>query len=97
MMIPPEILKWADPVTISIVMVATDALRPFVMRIGWVGEDEDRIIVVPLVLGLAVGVLIEFTTPEFSVPMALRRIIINALGAAGAYRAMKILGRRKVE
>lgn len=96
-MIPPELLAVADPFTIGLVVFLSQLLRPIVEDIAWFKVDPDRIIFVPLVLGLIVGLLLEATTDTFNWQMALRRCIINSVGAAGTYKVGKVLMSPKVE
>ena len=90
-MIPPEILAVADPFTIGLVVFLSQLLRPMVEKLPWFRDDTDRAIFIPLVLGLVVGMALEISTETFNWPMAMRRCIINSVGAAGTYKLGKVL------
>ena len=85
-MIPPELLKWADLPIIGLIILASQVLRPVVAR--WL--KDDLIILLPLVLGLAIGVLTELGTASFDLNMAVRRVLVDAFGAAGMFRVFKV-------
>jgi len=90
-MIPPELLKWADLPTIALVILASQLLRPVVEDLAWIKKDKDRIVFLPICLGMLIGVLVEVTTSEFDLYMAVRRILVDAFGAAGVFKTGKVM------
>ena len=90
-MIPPEILAVADPFTIGLIVFLSQLLRPVIDKLPWFRNDSDRVIFLPLALGLIMGMVLEAGTSNFDWPMAMRRCIINSVGAAGTYKLGKVL------
>lgn len=77
----------ADVPLAVLVICITKVVRPFVGR--WF--PGPRIVFVPLMLGLALGVLTEYHTAQLDLFMAWRRFLLYGFVPAAMYRTGRIV------
>jgi len=95
-MIPPELLEWADLPAIALVIAMSQLLKPIVKEFAWIKKDPARIIFLPIILGICIGILLETTSATFELNMAVRRVLVDAFGSAGLFKAGKtVAGKGK--
>lgn len=92
-----DILQFSDiPLAISVILIVS-AIRPFFEVENPNAFQRlfkgDRSVGLVLVIGMLVGILVELTTPEFDVHMAVRRVMATAGFASLAYKAYKSYGQ----
>lgn len=94
--VPPELLKWADIPLILLCVIISVVLRPqFDPEQGAYAKWQemfrgDKIMLLPLLIGLLIGTVVELTTDQFDLNMAIRRSLTTGCGAVAGYRGAKL-------
>ncbi len=90
-----DILAWADAPIILLILLASYILQPILDPTQGVYRKwqelfrGNKILMFPLGIGLFLSIVLEATTSEFNVNVALRRILTNSLGSAFLFQYIK--------
>lgn len=84
------LMQHADPLNVIVVVILSYLIRPWIRRWQFFAADNDRLLILPVLLGVPLGFLVEYTTPTFALSVAIRRALACGCGAAVGYRFVKL-------
>ena len=84
------VVQLGDPINIVLAMVLTRAVRPWLITWPAFAANQDRLLIVPVVIGVIIGIGVEATTKTFAISVAIRRSLACGCGAAVAYRFIRV-------
>lgn len=84
------LMQHADPLNVIVVVILSYLIRPWIRRWSFFAADNDRLLILPVLLGVPLGFLVEYTTPTFALSVAIRRSLACGCGAAVGYRFVRL-------